>query len=84
VKQYGQAFVNELELENALYVPSFSLSLVSEVSMRLLLNAVGAALTLIATCQNSGTAQPHEHGCEMHDTRNIFDTTTTSNRENHL
>jgi hypothetical protein len=32
-----------------------------------------------ATCQNtsSGTLQPHEHGCVMHDTRNIFHPTTT-------
>jgi hypothetical protein len=33
---------------------------------------------------NSGTLQPHEHGCLMHDTRNIVDPTTTSNRENNL
>jgi hypothetical protein len=25
----------------------------------------------IAACQNSGTLQPHEHGCVMYDTRNI-------------
>jgi hypothetical protein len=39
---------------------------------------------VIATCQNSGTLQQHEHGCVMDDTRNIIDPTITSNRENHL
>jgi hypothetical protein len=30
---------------------------------------------VIATCQNSGTMQPHQHGCVMHDMRNIVDPT---------
>jgi hypothetical protein len=33
----------------------------------------------IAACQISGTLQPHEHGCVMYDTRNIFNPTTTKN-----
>jgi hypothetical protein len=39
--------------------------------------------TNIVACQNSGTLQPHEYGCVMHDTHNIVDP-TTSNHENHL
>jgi hypothetical protein len=33
----------------------------------------------IMACQNSGTLQPHEHGCVMHNMRNIVDLTTTKN-----
>jgi hypothetical protein len=42
-----------------------------------------SATSDIATCQNSGTLQLHEHECVMHDTLNILNP-KTSNRENHL
>jgi hypothetical protein len=38
----------------------------------------------IASCQNSGTLQLRQYGYVMHDTRNMCDPTTTSNRKNHL
>jgi hypothetical protein len=34
--------------------------------------------------RDTASLQPREYGCVMHDTHNIFDPTTTSNRENHL
>jgi hypothetical protein len=42
------------------------------------MNGVSQVINM-AGCQNSGTLQPHEHGCVMHDTRNILDLTTTKN-----